>query len=86
MNRIKLYKVIEFLKSVDFYHDRFDIEENGIRKILMEYGIYTDFTEEELQELERDLFELAEHNEIREAIVFATHLEEYEMIDNWEGI
>ena len=67
MNRMKLYKIVEYLKSVDFYHDTFDLEEEGIPTVLSEYGIYEEFTEEELQEVKKDLTKLAEQNEFREA-------------------
>lgn len=67
MNRMKLYRIVEYLKSVDFYHDTFDLVEDGIPKILSEYGINEEFTEQELQELKMDLHEIAEKNEFREA-------------------
>ena len=75
MNRMKLFKIVEYLKSVDFYHDTFDIEESGIEEILGEYGICEEFTEEELKELRRDLYDLAEQNEFREAMFLASSTE-----------
>ena len=75
MNRIKLFQIIEYLKSVDFYHDTFDIEDEGVREILSEYGINDELTEGELQELKKDLYPLAEQNEFREAMVLAASRE-----------
>jgi hypothetical protein len=71
MRSIKLFNLIKYLKSVDFYHDRCDLEEEGIEKILAEYGICDDFTAEELAELQKDVYEMAEKNEFREAVRLA---------------
>jgi len=72
MRELKLHRLIEFLKSVEFYHDTFDIAENGIREILYEYGIYDFLTKEELEVLRKELHDVAEQNEFREAVVLAT--------------
>ena len=76
MNRMKLYKAVEYLKSVDFYHDTFDLEDEGVEWILKEYGIYEQLSEQEQQELKKDLYELGEKNEFREAIVLASKIDE----------
>jgi len=73
MRRMKLFNLVQYLKSLDFYHDTFDLEEEGIREVLQEYDIYDELTEEEVQELSKDLFELAEQNEFREAVVLAAN-------------
>jgi len=78
---MKLFNLVQYLKSVDFYHDTFDLEEEGIRAILQEYDIYDELSEEELQELSKDLFELAEQNEFREAVVLAANAASDGMIE-----
>ena len=75
MRRMKLFNLVEYLKSVDFYHDTFELEEKGLREILSEYGINDEFTEEELKELRKDLYELAEKNEFGEAMILAANTE-----------
>jgi hypothetical protein len=75
MRKMKLYNLIKHLKSVDFYHDTFDLEDKGIEGVLAEYGICDEFTDEELQELKIDLYEMAERNEFREAVRFAENTE-----------
>ena len=34
MRRKKLHAIIEYLKQVEFYHDTFDIEDQGVKGIL----------------------------------------------------
>ena len=75
MRSMKLLNLIKHLKSVDFYHDTFDLEEEGVRGVLSDYGICDEFTEEELQELRRDLYEMAERNEIKEVMRFVDNSE-----------
>jgi len=77
---MRLFRLVEYLKSVDFYHDTFDLEEQGIQKVLSEYGINDELAEEELQELRKDLHDMAEQNEFREAIVLATAMEDKAMV------
>ena len=80
MNRMRVFNLIQYLKSLDFYHDTFDLEEQGIQEILCEYGIHDELAEEELQELKKDLRDMAEQNEFREAMVLATAMKEIGMI------
>ena len=80
MNRMKLFNLVQYLKSVDFYHDTFDLEEQGIPEVLSEYGINDKLGEEELQELRKDLHDMAEKNEFREASILATAMEDKAMI------
>ena len=75
VRRMKLLGTVAYLKSVDFYHDTFDLEEKGVRGILQEYGIYDEFTEEEVQELRKELYGLGERNEFREAMRLTTDTE-----------
>ena len=77
---MKLFNLVQYLMSVDFYHDTFDLKEEGIEKILRQYGICDEFAEEELQELRKDLLELAEKNEFREAAMWARDAETEGMI------
>ena len=72
MRRMKLYRLVEYLKSVGFHHDTFDLEE-GAEKVLAEYEIYEHFSDEELQELRKDLYGLAEQNEFSEAMRLAAN-------------
>lgn len=68
MRGMKVFNLVRYLKSsVEFYHDTLDLEED-IREVLKAYGIYDDFTDEEAQELRQELSELAEENELREAV------------------
>lgn len=67
MRRMKVHNTIEYLKLVGFYHDTFDLEEQGVKKILAEYGIFDRLNGEETQVLKEELYELAEQNEFREA-------------------
>jgi len=78
MRSMKLFNLIKHLKSVGFYHDTFDLEEEGVRGVLSDYGICDEFTEEELQELRKDLFEMAERNEIKEVMRFVDNSESVE--------
>jgi len=71
MRELKLHRLIEFMKSVELYHDTFDIDEKGIREILYEYGIFDYLTKEELKVMKEELYDLAERNEFREAMVLA---------------
>ncbi len=80
MNRIRLFNLIQYLKSVEFYHDTFDLENQGIQGVLREYGISDEFAEEELQELKKDLRDMAEQNEFREAMVLAGNTENGEIV------
>ena len=75
MRKIKLFNLIQYIKSVEFYHDTFDLEEEGIKGILKEYGIYDEFTEDELQEFKQELYDMAEQNEFREAMVMASKMD-----------
>ena len=77
MRRMKLHGIVEYLKSrsVDFYHDTFDLGEEGVEGILNDYEIYEHFSDEELQELRKDLYELAEKNEFRKAVISAANTE-----------
>lgn len=83
MRRMKLFNLVKHLKSMDFYHDTFDLEEEGVKEVLMDYGICDSFSEEELQELNRDLYEMAERNEFREAVRLADidAIEEMAMVE-----
>ena len=67
MNRMKIHRTVEYLKVSGFYHDTMDVED-GIEKILAEFGIYEEFTEEEMAELRKELFRLAEQNEFNEIV------------------
>jgi len=78
---MKLFHLVQYLKSVEFYHDTFDLKEQGIRAILQEYDIYDELSEDEVQELSKDLYELAEQNEFREAVVLAGNAESDGMIE-----
>ncbi len=75
MRNMKLFNLIKHLKSTDFYHDTFDLEDEGVMGVLEDYGICDEFTEEELEELRKDLYEMAEQNEFREATILATNIE-----------
>ena len=54
------------LNLVGFYHDTFDIEDQGVNGILAEYGICDQFSSEESFALREELHDLAEQNEFRE--------------------
>ena len=75
MRKMKLHRLVEYLKSVEFYHDTVDLEDEGVRKVLGEYGIHDEWTTAELQELNKELYGLAEKNEFREAMKFAANAE-----------
>lgn len=67
MREIKLFNTIQYLRGVDFYHDTFDLEDEGIEKVLMDYGIFDEFSKTELAEIEKDLSKMAEINRLCEA-------------------
>ena len=71
MDRLKLNKIVEYVKLVGFYHDTEDLEDRKIDEILADYGIYQWLSDEESSELYKWLYELAEQNEFREAERFA---------------
>lgn len=75
MDGMKVFRLVEYLKSVGFYHDTFDLEDEGVRGILSEYGVHDDFSEAELEELRKDLYEIAEQNEFREAATLTANPE-----------
>ena len=66
MRRKKLHAIIEYLKQVEFYHDTFDIEDQGVKGILGEYGVHDQISAEESFALREELHDLAEQNEFRE--------------------
>lgn len=65
MRRMKIHQVVESLKMKGFEHDACDLDE-GVRNVLEDYYIDTDFSEEELKQIELDLREIAESNEFAE--------------------
>lgn len=75
MRRMKLYGIVEYLRSVDFHHDTFDLEEQEVKEILSAYGIDDEMTAAELQQLSQDLYPLAERNEYRQALRLAASQE-----------
>ena len=74
MRKRRLHRVAEYLKTVDFYHDTFDLEDD-IEQVLAEYGICDAFTDKELGQLQKDLRPLAERNEFNEALRYAANTE-----------
>jgi len=74
MRNMKLHRIIEYLKSVEFYHDTFDVTGEGIRAVLAKYGINDEFTAEELQVLSEAVYLLAEQNEFSQAVYLATNV------------
>ena len=36
---LKLYRLVEYLKSIEFFHDTFDLEDEGVSGVLSEYGL-----------------------------------------------
>jgi hypothetical protein len=83
MRRIKLNCLVQYLKSEEFYHDILDLEEEGVVEILREYGICDEFTEDELNELSKDLYEMAEKNQFKEIVVLASNVERWNEFENW---
>ena len=73
MRRIKLHRIVEYLKHSGFHHDTFDLEAEGIETVLREYGIKEDLTPEEWQQLRRDLYALPEQNEFTEGECYTCH-------------
>lgn len=78
MRNVKLNRIVEYLKSVEFYHDTFDLSELGVEKVMAEYGICEEFSDSEVSELSNELEKLAEQNEFREAARLAN-------LENWEA-
>jgi len=78
MRKMKVHKIVEYLKLVDFYHDTFDIEDLGIEDVLMAYGGFGWLTDEELSVLKNELYRLAERNEFKEAASLANHTDDFE--------
>ena len=86
MRKIKLNRIIEYLKgSVEFYHDLWDLEEQGVCEILRTYGIDDEFTAEELRELSDAVYALAEQNEFSEAAWLVGNAEDIEGLWLKEG-
>jgi len=74
MNGCKVGKIVEYVKSCgDFCFDRDDLIEADIQDILAGYGIYSVLTPDEEDLLLLELLELAEKNEIAEAVRWASH-------------
>ena len=71
MRKMKLFGLVQYLKSVEFVHDTFDLEDKSTEGILGEYGVYDEFADDELRELRIELYKLAEQNEFREASIIA---------------
>lgn len=78
MRSLKLNRIVEYLKAVEFYHDTFDLSEFGVEKVMAEYGVCEEFSDEEISELKSELLKLAEQNEFREAARLAN-------LENWEA-
>jgi hypothetical protein len=77
INRLKLHRIIEYVKLVGFDYDLFDMEERCLDKILFEdYNFLDPFTKEELQQIWIDLYDLAFQNEIKE-VVHLVNLSEF---------
>ena len=74
MSIYSVYRIVNYLKTAGFYHDTFDIDDDGVSKILTEYDVFENLNEHEKTLLERDLRGLAEQNEFREAARMATSL------------
>ena len=73
MNRQKMAKIVEYVKSYgDFPYDMDDVIE-GMQGILTEYGIYSVLTDSEYYLLVEELLELAERSEIAESARWASH-------------
>jgi hypothetical protein len=67
MNKVKIYRIVEFVKSCGaFPHDTDDVIE-GMQDILTEYGIYSILADDEYYSLLDELLEMAEQSEISEA-------------------
>ena len=75
MRSMKIYRIVEYLKRTEFYHDTYDIEDNSVEAILQNYDICDSFSDEELAELTQEVTKLALRNELREAVHIASNLE-----------
>ena len=71
MNRKRIHRIVEYLKTVEFYHDTYDLADESTQGVLCAYGIYDIFSPEELRILQNELHALAEQNEFREAAFLA---------------
>ena len=72
MNRYMIGNIVEFVKSCGnaFSYDMDDVTER-LQEILVEYGIYSIFTDEEYYELLEELLSIAEKQEMAEAVRLA---------------
>ena len=86
MRKMKLNRIIEYLKhSAEFYHDPWDLEEQGVCEILKAYGIDEEFAAEELAELSGAIYTLAEQNEFSEAARLAASAADIDGLRLTEG-
>ena len=62
---------IRKLVSSEVLHECYDVEDDGVENILVCYGVFYQFTKEELAILKEYLLEMAAREEIREAVRWA---------------
>ena len=68
MNNLKLNKIIEYIQQQgEFPFDVFDVDED-LQKVLCFFGVYDEFSSDEINILKQNLQKLALNEEFKEAI------------------
>jgi hypothetical protein len=77
VNRIKLAKIIRYLKEQELWHDSYDLKEEPIESILADYGIVVELNDEEKEIIKDEFLKMVERVEIAEAVVWAMKQERF---------
>jgi len=67
MNRRKIHNIVQYIKQFVFEYEVEDVVQR-IESIFSDFQIYDVFTDEEMQELQKELLKLAEKFEISESL------------------
>ncbi len=76
MRGLRIYQIVTYLKSVEFFHDTFDVIDD-VEGVLAAYDICEDFSDAEIAELRSELFKLAEQLEFQEVVRVALNARSY---------
>ena len=70
MRGLRIYQIVMYLKSVEFFHDTFDVVDD-VESVLAAYDICEDFSDAEIAELRSELFKMAQQLEFQEVVRIA---------------
>ena len=66
LNKNRIHKIVEYLKSLKFDEDYFELINLGIDEILRKYGLSNNLTNQEKAEVFKELINFIEENEFNE--------------------